>query len=182
MAETPGTIALGKFRIPCEGDPRSRNEEPESYLLQQRAVIRLSEDLLSIKTPADCAVLWNDDGFASQAGKRPSLLQVFIASLGYCMLSQLARFARRAGVEIEKAEMELSMTYDFSGKFRPADYARLAPGLSYVFKIETAAPAEAVVRVARLADRGCHTVNTLRRRVPVAGRLLLNELEFWIGD
>jgi uncharacterized OsmC-like protein len=180
MAHTPGTIDLGKFRVVYA----EQRECPvdDGYVLQQRAVIRLNEELVKIERAEDYTVLCDDATFRERAGKRPSALQYFIASIGFCMFSQLARFAAKLEVPIEDAEMELRMTYNLRAKNQLANFATAAQGLDYFFKIESQAPVDTVIRVAQLTDKGCHTVNSMRARVPVVGKLLLNGREFSIVD
>jgi hypothetical protein len=71
--------------------------------------------------------------------------------------------------------MDLRMTYDLSGKFPLKNLSDAAQGISYVFKIESAAPLDKVIEVAQAADKGCHTVNSMRKRMPVAGKIMLNQ-------
>jgi len=39
-----------------------------------------------------------------------------------------------------------------------------------------------VIKVAQAADKGCHTVNSMRKRMPVSGKLILNAWEYEIRD
>ena len=78
--------------------------------------------------------------------------------------------------------MNLRMTYDLTDKFPHKDFSQAARGLSYLFSIKTAAPVDEVIQVAQLADKGCHTVNSMRKRMPVAGKIVLNEREYEIVD
>ena len=114
MAALPGTIDLGRLRLFYDEE---RQCASESYLLQQRAVIRLDHELIKLEKQDDYTVLCDDAKFQAQAGKRPSPLQFFIASVGFCMFTQLSRFAFQAEAEIDQAEMDLRMSYDMSGKF-----------------------------------------------------------------
>jgi hypothetical protein len=86
MAALPGTIDLGRLRLFYDEE---RQCSSESYLLQQRAVIRLNPELIKLETQDDYTVLCDDAKFKAQAGKRPSPLQFFIASVGFCMFTQL---------------------------------------------------------------------------------------------
>ncbi len=61
-------------------------------------------------------------------------------------------------------------------------FSQAARGLSYFFNIKTAPPVERVIQVAQLADKGCHTVNSMRKRMPVSGKIILNEREYEIRD
>lgn len=182
MAALPGTIDLGKFRIVCDEERERSSEDDDRYLVQQRAIIRLNEDLVHLEQQEDYTVYCDAENFKRQAGKRPSPLQYFIASIGFCMFSQLKRFAARAEVAIDDLEMDLRMTYDLSGRFVAKDFSDAARGMRYVFKIASPSPLEQVIRVAQAADRGCHTVNSMRRRIPVAGKIILNDREHAIAD
>ena len=150
--------------------------------MQQRAIIRPNEELVKLAQQEDYAIYCDDENFKKQAGKRPSPLQYFIASIGFCMFSQLRRFAATAEVTIDDLEMDLRMTYDLTGKFPIKNFSDAAQGLSYLFKIKSTAPIENIIKIAQSADRGCHTVNSMRKRIPVAGKLILNDREYEIRD
>ena len=117
MATLPGTIALGKLRIIFDEEWQRSSTDTNGYFLQQRAIIRLDEDLVRLADQEDYTVYCNDDEFKKQVGKRPSALQYFIASIGFCMFSQLKRLAAKTCVLLDDLEMDLSMTYDLKGSF-----------------------------------------------------------------
>jgi hypothetical protein len=98
------------------------------------------------------------------------------------MFSQLKRFAAKARVPIDDLEMDLRMTYDLNGKFPLKDLSDAARGLRYQFKIKSAAPAGDVIKIGQLANKGCHTVNSMRKRMPVSGKIILNDSEYAIVD
>lgn len=182
MPTLPGTIDLGKFRVVYEEEKRGSGDT-DGYLLQQRAVIRLNEALAKIEQQEDYTVYCDDASFKKRYGKRPSALQYFIASIGFCMFSQFKRLAAKAEVVLDDLEMDLRMTYDLSGRFPMEGMTGAARGMSYVFKIASSAPNEKVIRVAELADKGCHTVNSMRRKLlPVFGKLQLNGREYHVSD
>ena len=178
MAQFPGTIDLGKFRVVYEEEREHGSGASGGYLVQQRAIIRL----VKLAQQEDYAVYCDDENFKKQSGKRPSPLQYFIASIGFCMFSQLRRFAATAEVTIDDLEMDLRMTYDLTGKFPIKNFSDAAQGISYIFKIKSQSPLENVIKVAQAADKGCHTVNSMRKRMPVSGKLILNDWEYEIKD
>src|SRR6185503_10332790 len=169
MPTVPGTIDLGKFRVVYEEEREHGPGNSADYLLQQRAIIRLNKALAKIEQPEDYTAYWSDENFKRQAGKRPSPLQYFIASIGFCMFSQFNRLALKADVMLDDLEMDLRMTYDLSGRFSLKQISDAAQGLSYSFKIRTVAPTDQVIKVAQVADKGCHTVNSMRKRMTVSG-------------
>ena len=116
MAPFPGTIDLGKFRVVYEEERERPSDDSDGYLLQQRAIIRLNEDLVKLEQRDDYTVYCDDENFKKQHGKRPSPLQYFIASIGFCMFSQFKRWPPSRH-RLDDLEMDLRMTYDLSGKF-----------------------------------------------------------------
>ena len=182
MALFPGTIDLGKFRVVYEEERQRPSDGADGYLLQQRAIIRLNEELAKLEPRDDYAVYCDDEEFKRQHGKRPSALQYFIASIGFCMFSQFKRLAAKAEVALDDLEMDMRMTYDLSGKFPVKDFSAAAQGIAYVFKINSAAPLRKVIPVVQAADRGCHTVNSMRKRMPVSGRFVLNDQVYELAE
>lgn len=182
MALVPGSIDLGKFRVVYEEQRKRGASESDGYLLQQRAIIRLNDDLARLAAQDDYTVYCNDEKFKKQAGKAPSPLQYFIASIGFCMFSQFKRLAARAEVQLDDLEMDLRMTYDLTGKFPIRDLSDAAQGIHYIFKIVSRAPLDTIIKVAQAADKGCHTVNSMRKRIPVTGKFVLNDVEHEILD
>jgi uncharacterized OsmC-like protein len=182
MPTLPGTIDLGKFRVVYEEERERRSDSPDRYLLQQRAIIRLNEALVKIEQQEDYTVYCDDEDFKKQHGKRPSPLQYFIASIGFCMFSQFKRLAIKSEVPLEDLVMDLRMTYDLTGTFPIKNFSEAAQGIRYVFKIESQAPLDRIIKVAHAADKGCHTVNSMRKRMPVIGKIMLNDREYTIDD
>ncbi len=182
MSAAPGPIDLGKFRVLYEEERQRTSDDTDGYFLQQRAIIRLNEGLVKIERPEDYSVFCNDAEFRKQSGKRPSPLQYFIASIGFCLFSQMARCAVRLEVPLANAVIDLCITYDLSTKLRLNDLATAAQSLNYIVNFESPAPLERVIRVAQLADKGCHTVNSMRKRVPVTGKWIHNQREFDLSD
>ena len=76
------------------------------------------------------------------------------------MFSQMARFASRMDVTMDDAEVDLRMAYDLRARKRLTAFATAA----------------------QMTDKGCHTVNSMRKRLPITGRLLFNDREFAIVD
>ena len=90
------------------------------------------------------------------------------------MFSQLTRYASQLDIEIEDAEMDIRMTYDTRGKLMLEDVSPGCKDLTYVFKIQSPAPPEKIQEMLCLIEKGCHTINSLKNPVPVAGKLIHN--------
>ena len=98
------------------------------------------------------------------------------------MFSQFKRLAAKAEVRLDDLEMDLRMTYDLTGKFPLSNFSDAAQGITYSFKVQAQAPLEKILKVAQAADKGCHTVNTMRKRMPVTGRIVLNDRDYGVED
>lgn len=181
MATVPGTIDLGKFRVAYE-EERETSGNDADYILVQRAVIRLNDQLSRIESVADLTVSCDHEPYQTETGRGPSALQFIVASIGFCMFSKMAWFAARHGVAIDDAELLLCMAYDMSVQRRLGDFTSATKSFDFTIRIKSAAAIEKVLRVAQLAGHGCHTVTSMRKRLPVTGTLLLNDLEFAIQD
>jgi hypothetical protein len=46
-----------------------------------------------------------------------------------------------------------------------------------VFKIKSPAPSDKVQQMLQMIEKGCHTINSLKNPVPVAGKLIHNGQE-----
>jgi len=93
------------------------------------------------------------------------------------MFSQLTRYASHLDMVVEDAEMDIRMTYDTRGKLLLGDASPACRELTYVFKIQSPAPAEKVQQLVTMIEQGCHTINSLKAPVPVTGRLVHNGKE-----
>lgn len=127
-------------------------------------------------------VYCDDEDFKKQHGKRPSPLQYFIASIGFRMFSQFKRLAAKSEVALNDIEMDLRMTHDLSGKFAIKDFSATAQGIRYIFKISSESPLEQIIQVSQASDKSCHTVNSMRKRMPVSGSFVLNERAYASTD
>ena len=56
MPTIPGTIDLGKFRVVYEEEQEHGSGESDGYLVQERAIIRLNEELVKLAQQEDYAV------------------------------------------------------------------------------------------------------------------------------
>ena len=181
MTAVPGTINLGRFRAAYE-EKRARSDDDAEYVLLQRAVIRLNDELARLDSVEDFEVSCDHAQYKTATGHNPSALQFIVASMGFCMFSKMAWFAAKLKVPVDDAELDLCMAYDLSVRQRIGDFASATKSLTYQIRIKSTESHEKIMHLAQLAGRGCHTVTSLRKRVPVSGKLLLNNREFEISD
>jgi uncharacterized OsmC-like protein len=100
------------------------------------------------------------------AGPNPGVLGR--AAFGACLALSYAMWAARLGVAIDALDIEVQADYDVRGELGVSDDTR--PGYSqvrYVVSIESAAPAEDVMRVLDTADRYGSWLDNLRNPVDV---------------
>ncbi len=93
------------------------------------------------------------------------------------MFSQLTRYAAELDIPIEDADMDIRINYDTRGKLLLEDVSPGAQSLQYTFSVKSPAEPADIRRLIELIEKGCHTINTLKEPVPVAGTILHNDVE-----
>ena len=94
------------------------------------------------------------------------------------MFSQLTRYASELDIPVEEAEMDIRMSYDTRGKLAMADVSPACQEVTYTLNIKSPASPEKLIQVVEMIEKGCHTINTIKNPVPVAGKLVHNGREF----
>ena len=90
------------------------------------------------------------------------------------MFSQLTRYASELDVQIGDANMDIRITYDTRGKLLLEDVSPAAEGVEYVLEIDSPSPSDKVREMVLLIEKGCHTINTLRKPIAVTAILKHN--------
>jgi len=96
------------------------------------------------------------------------------AAVGSCLAVGYAMWAARMGVPIDALEVEVQADYDVRGELGVSDSVR--PGYSamrYIVTVESAAPAEDVLRVLDAADRCSSWRDDIANGVPLTRELKL---------
>jgi uncharacterized OsmC-like protein len=96
-----------------------------------------------------------------------SPLEHFLMGAAFCFLSQVAQFAPLYKVEIEDAEVDLRVEFDDAEKHGLPGPGAAFTNVVYKIKIRSSSPEEQVAKLVTHAERGCHTVASLRAAVPV---------------
>jgi len=71
MSTDPGTIDLGKFRVVYQEERERPSDGADGYFLQQRAIIRLNEELVKLEQQEDYTIYCDEENFKKQVGKLP---------------------------------------------------------------------------------------------------------------
>lgn len=89
----------------------------------------------------------------------------------------MARFAHLYQVPIQECSVDVRGRFQATEKYdideAPASFEKV----SFVLDVRSSAPPDAVRRLIAHAERGCHSVQTVRNPVPVELRASLNDAE-----
>jgi hypothetical protein len=142
MVIFPGTIALGKFRILYEEEPQRSGVDHDRDLVQQRAIIRLNEDLVRVAEQGDYTVYCDDESFQAAGRQGPFAAAVLRRCHRLPHVQPIATASKKGRRFLDDAEMDLSMTYGLKGSFSIDHWARAAQGISYAFNIKPSHPSK----------------------------------------
>lgn len=98
-------------------------------------------------------------------GESPSPLAYFGLAAGWCVLSQLMRYARARRIEILDATCDVELDWELSGSVIRGDVQARCLSVRYSMYVESPDDDEAVRAVVQLARQGCFVEQALRNPV-----------------
>lgn len=96
------------------------------------------------------------------AGAEPTPLGYFALAAGWCILSQLLRYAQVRRVEIADATCEVEIDWSLTGSVRRGDIAASCDEVRYRIDVDSPNPSGDVEAVVALARQGCFVEQALR--------------------
>jgi uncharacterized OsmC-like protein len=133
-----------------------------------RVTTGLSDARQSLKygTSAEHTVFTDErPGFGGE-GTAPTPLGYFALAAGWCVLSQLLRYARIRRVVIDDATCEVEVDWSLGGSARDGDINAACEQVRYRMVIESPNPQEEVEEVIALARQGCFVEQALQNATP----------------
>lgn len=98
-------------------------------------------------------------------GESPSPLAYFGLAAGWCVLSQLMRYAQARRLEITDATCDVELDWELSGSVIRGDVQARCRGVRYTMRVDSPDDEEAVREVVQLARQGCFVEQALRHPV-----------------
>lgn len=103
----------------------------------------------------------------------PSSPQMFVGSLASCLVHTYMLQAALLGIPLDDVEIEVTGVLDMTSIVGlPAEEPVTISELAYSTRVSSPASAEEIARLHQIVDRSCPVLNTLRRPVAVAQRVV----------
>ncbi len=95
-------------------------------------------------------------------------------ALGFCLLTQVARYSTALKVPVEHAAVEVTGTYHVEGSVLQETVQASCEGFHQKLTITSPAPAADVAKLIRIAEAGCFVNAALKSPTPVTTEVTLN--------
>lgn len=168
-----GVIDLARIKKAHE----DRREELAASLappLTVRATVRVVEDHLKEARVGNFTFRSDETEHLGGRGAAPTPLAYFVASVGFCLLTQYTRAAAIHEVVVDDLRIDVRASFPVEWKYGLGDASSACNRLSYTLDVASPASAAQLAELLAWAERACHVVSSLREPVPVEVRLRRN--------
>ena len=111
----------------------------------------------------------------------PAPLAYFCASIAFCMLTQVARYAKMTKLKVASMRLEQSMRFSMSGSMVAGTMQCGVVGLSQRLIIESDEPEDQVRKMVRMGKQTCYIHSALANPIPTTTEVELNGSALDIG-
>ena len=115
----------------------------------------------------EAAMLGGDD-------TAPNPLAYFVASIGFCLLTQLTRACALEDLAVESIEMDVRASFPLESKYGISDVSAACEQVTYTVDVQGDVDVAAMAKALEWAESVCHVVRSLKEPVPVEMALKLN--------
>jgi len=150
--------------------------------LTVRATVHVVEDQLKEARVGQFIFRSDESSHLGGRGEAPSPLAYFVASVGFCLLTQFTRAAALKAIELDDLRVDVRASFPVEWRYGLGDASSACDRLVYTVDVATDASDETVAGLLRWAERACHVVNSLREPVRVDVTLRHNGVELSSSD
>jgi uncharacterized OsmC-like protein len=126
---------------------------------------------------ASFTIMSDEPAFLGGEGRHPQPLLYVAAGIGFCLLTQLARYAAIHKVVVDRADCTVEIDYFIRGSVLRGDVEAGATACRSHFVVDSGAPADVVEKVIRLAKQGCFAEKLVETAVPIHSTFEVNGSE-----
>jgi uncharacterized OsmC-like protein len=139
-----------------------------------RAVIRTGDNLVKEARVGKFSFTCDEAEFLGGDGSAPNPLAYFVASIGFCLLTQLTRACALEELPIESIEMDVRASFPLESKYGISDVSAACDGVTYTVDVVGDVDPERLQAALDWAESVCHVVRSLKEPVPVEMALRVN--------
>ena len=104
----------------------------------------------------------------------PPPIAYMALGLGFCLLTQVGRYASMKKVDYQRAECDVELDLGVSGSVLRGDVQAACHGARTVLRVESDADPAAILEVVTLAKRGCFGEAMIREPVTIGSTIFIN--------
>lgn len=123
------------------------------------------------------SLVCDEGGYLGGDGSAPAPLVYFTASIAFCMLTQIGRYAKIMRLQLDHVRLRVTTRFHIEGSVKE-DTLRGAP-LDFEFDVEIDSPEdqEKVQRLLRTSEASCYVTQSLLQQVTIDHTATLNGQE-----
>lgn len=104
----------------------------------------------------------------------PAPLAYFCASIAFCLLTQVSRYAKMTKLKIAAMRLEQSMRFSMNGSMMAGTMQCNVVGLTQKLIVESDEPADKIRKMVQMGKQTCYIHNALAKPVPAKTLVELN--------
>jgi uncharacterized OsmC-like protein len=172
--DVPHAIDLARIREAHERRGTEMREGSAHRRILARARVRTQGNLVKEARVGKFTFMCDEAEFLGGDGSAPNPLGYFVASIGFCLLTQLTRACALEGLAIESAEMDVRASFPLESKYGIDDTSAACEQVTYTVDVKGDVDPDRLRRALEWAESVCHVVRSLKEPVPVEMALRLN--------
>lgn len=170
------SLALDLARIRESHEARGariREEDPHARIVT-RASVRTVGNLLKEARVGQFTFQSDEAAMLGGDGAAPNPLAYFVASIGFCLLTQLTRACALEDIPVESMSMDVRASFPLEKKYGISDVSAACEQVTYTLDVVGDVDPERLRRALEWSESVCHVVRSLKEPVPVEMRLRVN--------
>jgi uncharacterized OsmC-like protein len=168
------TIDLARIREAHERrGSEIRRDDPHRRIVV-RAQVRTLDNLVKEARVGRFTLRSDEAAELGGDGSAPNPLAFFVASIGFCLLTQLTRACALEDLALESVDMDIRASFPLENKYGVSDLSAACERVTYTADVRGAVDPERLRAAFAWAESVCHVVRSLKEPVEVATELRLN--------
>ena len=169
-----GHIDLKRIREAHELRAVEMREPDSNRRIIIRAKVRTQDNLIKEARVGKFTFQCDEAGMLGGDGTAPNPLAYFVASIGFCLLTQLTRACALEDLPVESMEMDVRASFPLESKYGISDVSAACEQVTYTVDVQGAVDPERLRAALEWAESVCHVVRSLKEPVPVEMVLKIN--------
>jgi uncharacterized OsmC-like protein len=168
------TIDLARIRAAHEKRAVEMRQGGSHRRILTRAKVRTQGNLIKEARVGKFNFICDEAEFLGGDGTAPNPLAYFVASIGFCLLTQLTRACALEDLAVESMEMDVRASFPLESKYGIDDTSAACEQVTYTVDVKGDVDPERLRSALEWAESVCHVVRSLKEPVPVEMALRIN--------